>query len=298
MKSARPLDAAGIAIILSMSVSWGFQQVTTKWALYQVDPAAQAAIRSAIGALIVALYMRWRREPFDFRDGTLRAGIVVGFLFALEFLFLFMGLARTSASRGVVFLFTAPFVVAIGSRFILRQDALDRRGWVGIVVAFLGVAVAMQPWARPASLLGDVLTFAAGIAWGATTLYIRSSPLRDASFAKTLLYQAGISAILLGLAAVAMGERIAWPWTGLTWFSIAYHSVWVVGISYTIWFALLQRYSPSRLSAFTFVTPLSGIVCGHLFLGDALPADFVFAVALLIAGLLLVTWPARKPASV
>lgn len=294
MKRAQALDAAGMAIIMAMSLSWGFQQVTTKWALLQVDPAAQAAIRSAVGALVVALYMLWRGQKFDFRDGTLKAGLVVGFLFALEFLFLFTGLARTSASRGVVFLFTAPFVVALGSRFILRQDVLDRRGWIGIVIAFLGVAVAMQPWSTPASLAGDVLTLAAGIAWGATTIYIRGSALRDASFAKTLLYQAGISAPLLGLAALAMGEGIAWPWTGLTWFSMAYHSIWVVGISYTIWFALLQRYSPSRLSAFTFVTPLSGIACGHLFLGDPLPADFLIAVTLLIAGLLLVTWPAKK----
>lgn len=296
MKRAQTLDAAGMAIIMTLSLSWGFQQVTTKWALLQVDPAAQAAIRSTVGALIVALYMRWRGQKFDFGDGTLKAGLIVGVLFALEFLFLFMGLARTSASRGVVFLFTAPFLVALGSRFILRQDVLDRRGWIGIVIAFLGVVVAMRPWSTPASLAGDLLTLGAGLAWGATTICIRGSALRDASFAKTLLYQAGISAPLLGLAAVAMGEGITWPWTGLTWFSMAYHSIWVVGISYMIWFALLQRYSPSRLSAFTFVTPLSGIACGHLFLGDPLPADFLIAVTLLIAGLLLVTWPAKKPA--
>ena len=52
--------------------------------------------------------------------------------------------------------------------------------------------------------------------------------------------------------------------------SLAYQTVWVVSITFALWFALIVRYSASRLSAFTFLTPLFGVAAGHLVLGEPL----------------------------
>jgi drug/metabolite transporter (DMT)-like permease len=43
------------------------------------------------------------------------AGLAVGVVFAVEFALLFWGLQITTAARGVLFLYVAPFVVAIGA---------------------------------------------------------------------------------------------------------------------------------------------------------------------------------------
>jgi len=58
-----------------------------------------------------------------------------------------------------------------------------------------------------------------------------------------------------------------------------------------IWFALIVRYSASRLSAFTFLTPLFGVAAGHLVLAEPLTAPFALAVAFVALGLVLVNRP-------
>ncbi|HLN08917.1 MAG TPA: EamA family transporter, partial [Xanthobacteraceae bacterium] len=62
-------------------------------------------------------------------------------------------------------------------------------------------------------------------------------------------------------------------------------------ITFVVWFAVIQRYSASRVSAFTFLTPLFGIAAGRVVLGDPLTATFLAAVAMVVAGLVLVNRP-------
>ena len=296
MSQPRPLDALGVAAVLLLCVSWGFQQPAIKLALADVPPGTQAAIRSAGAAMLVGLWMRLRGERFNFGDGMLWPGIGAGLLFGIEFLFMYTALNLTDASRAVVFIYVAPFVVAIGSHVLLGTDRMGWRGWLGIVVAFVGMVVALQPWAAArSSFLGDACALLAGFFWGSTTLLIKGTRLRAAPAATALQYQLVVSAPVLLAGGLLMGEQMNWPWTPLTWGAILFQTVWVVAITFGIWFALIARYSPSRLSVFTFITPLITMAVGHFLLGEVLTPVFLGAGALVIAGLVLVSWPA-KPA--
>ncbi|MGP8119523.1 MAG: EamA family transporter, partial [Xanthobacteraceae bacterium] len=72
---------------------------------------------------------------------------------------------------------------------------------------------------------------------------------------------------------------------------MAYQAIWVVGTTFTLWFALVQRFSASKLSAFTFITPLFGVAAGYFVLHDPLTLAFGAAAVLVIAGLFLVNRP-------
>jgi drug/metabolite transporter (DMT)-like permease len=72
---------------------------------------------------------------------------------------------------------------------------------------------------------------------------------------------------------------------------LAYQIVWVVSVTYVVWFALVVRYSATRLSAFTFLTPLFGVAAGRLVLNEPLTPPFALAVALVALGLVLVNRP-------
>jgi len=92
-----------------------------KLALPDISPMLQATIRS-VGALPVLLLIgSLRRVRFFQRDGTLAAGLVAGVMFGLEFVLIYQGLRFTSASRAVVFVYTAPFFVALGSYQMLGE---------------------------------------------------------------------------------------------------------------------------------------------------------------------------------
>ena len=114
-------------------------------------------------------------------------------------------------------------------------------------------------------LLGDLLIVGGGAMWGATTVIAKGTKLRLAAPEKALGYQVAISIPILAAAAWLVGREARRICPGRSRSSvITYQAIWVVGLTFTMWFALVQSYSASKLSAFTFITPLFGVV-GELF---------------------------------
>jgi drug/metabolite transporter (DMT)-like permease len=291
--TSRPLDAVAALIMLALTLSWGFNQVSVKFALPEIPPLTQATLRSIGAVSAMLLWARWRGVPMDLRDGTLGAGIAAGVLFGIEFALLFPALQFTGASRATLFINTAPFFVALGSMVFLGER-LRAVQWAGLMLSFAGLVVAFgvpDPTPGGRQLLADSMVVIAGAAWAATTLIIKGSVLRTAPPEKVFVYQIGGSIPVLALAALVMGERMAAiPSTwALGW--LAYNTFWVVTVTFMIWFMMIQRYSASRLSAFTFLTPLFGVGWGHFVLGEPVTATFGVAVALVLAGLVLVNRP-------
>ena len=100
-----------------------------------------------------------------------------------------------------------------------------------------------------------------------------------------------ISIPILGLAAWFFGESITKVPGPLALSLMVYQAVWVVGLTFLLWFTLVQTYSASKLSAFTFITPLFGVVASYFIMHDSLSLAFGAAALLVIAGLYLVNRP-------
>jgi drug/metabolite transporter (DMT)-like permease len=291
--TSRPLDAVAALIMLALTLSWGLNQVSVKLALPEIPPFIQATVRSIGAFAVIAIWARMRGISLLTRDGTLAAGLFAGALFGLEFLLIFPALQFTAASRATLFIYTAPFFVAIGST-VLLGERLRAVQWLGLLCSFAGLVVAfgVPDASRDGKqLIGDIMMVGAGAAWGATTLIIKGTKLRSAPAEKVLAYQLLVSIPMLAAGMLFMGERMAAmpsAWS-LGW--LAYQTFWVVSLTYAVWFAMVQRYSASRLSAFTFLTPLFGVASGHFVLGEPISWAFAIAVALVIGGLILVNRP-------
>ncbi len=292
----RPLSAGAVALMLMLCLSWGFNQIAVKLVLPDIPPMLQAMIRS-MGALPVILCIGWLRGvKFFTRDGTLGPGLFAGLLFGLEFVLIFRGLLLTSASRAVVFLYTAPFFVALGSYQFLGER-LSALQWGGLGLSFAGVALAIgvpQPDVDASVLLGDLMVVGGGALWAATTLVAKGTALRNAAPEKALGYQVALSIPILGFAAWLSDETITHPPGSLAISLLAYQAVWVVGLTFVLWFALVKTYSASKLSAFTFITPLFGVAASYFIMHDTLTLAFGAAALFVIAGLYFVNKPDPK----
>lgn len=287
------LDPAAAFILLGCCLLWGLNQVAAKAALSEIGPLWQAALRSAVAAGLVWAWAAWRGIALWQRDGSLRGGLLAGSLFAAEFACIFVGLQFTSASRMVVFLYLSPFVVALGMPLISPAERLRPRQALGLLLAFAAVAFAFGeglhgPSLGPRQWLGDALGLLAALLWGGTTLAIRGTRLAQASAEKTLLYQLGVSALLLGLAALAVAEP--WPavWSARLLGLFGFQAVIVSFASYLLWFWLIRHYAATKLSSFTLSTPLFGLLAGALLLGEPITPRLMLALAGLAAGILLV----------
>ena len=292
--SSRPLDALAITVTVGLCLSWGFNNVAIKLAIHDIPPLIQSSARSVIAAVLVTAWMQARGMPLFKRDGTLAAGILAGVLFALEFLLIYRGLVFTTASRTSLFIYFAPFFVVLGSRWLVPSDHFALSQWLGLLLSFAGIIVAFglpTPAADPRQLLGDIMMVGAALAWAATTLVIKASALNRVSAEKTLLYQLVVSAPVLAVGAYVFGEHIDSVPSAVAFGAFAYQTVWVVSVTFAVWFALIVRYSAARLSVFTFLAPLFGVAAGHLVLNEPLTPAFALAVALVAGGLLLVNRP-------
>ncbi|MDE2060910.1 MAG: DMT family transporter [Bradyrhizobium sp.] len=289
----RSLSAQAIGLMLMLCFSWGFNQIAVKLALPDIPPLWQGAIRSMAALPVLLLIAHFRGVKLFERDGTLRAGLLLGVTFGMEFVLVYRGLELTSASRAVVFLYTAPFFVALGS-FRLLGERLRVLQWGGLALSFAGVALAIgvpQPDVDASVLWGDLLIVGGGALWAATTLIVKATALRHAPAEKALIYQVAISIPILGMAAFSFGETVTHFPGPLALSLMAYQAIWVVGLTFLLWFVLVKSYSASKLSAFTFITPLFGVAASYFILHDRLTPVFGAAALLVIAGLYLVNRP-------
>lgn len=298
--SRKVLDGRAIALMLLLCGLWGMQQVAVKVAAPAIHPVMQMGLRSAVAVSLLMVLMRFRGERFSVRDSRFLPGVAVGLLFAFEFLLVALGLVYTTASHMVVFLYTAPIFVAVGMHRLVPGEQLSVRQWSGVLLAFLGIICAFagslftgtsQGFAN--MLLGDTLALFGGVVWAATTVLIRSSAMSDASASQTLFYQLFMAAVLLTGIGMALGQWQEIDMDAIAWTSMAYQSLVIAFGTFLVWFWLLRHYLASRLSTFSFLTPLFGVTFGVLLLDDPLDIWFVIGAVLVVSGIALVNWRAR-----
>jgi drug/metabolite transporter (DMT)-like permease len=278
---------------------YGGGMVAIKFTNAGISPVMNAGLRSAGAAVCVALIALARGTNLFRRDGALIAGIACGLVFALEFVGLYLGLERTTAARGILFLHAAPFVAAAGEHFLVPGHRLTGMRWFGLVAAFAGLAVALVEQllapggGREAAtlLVGDLLCLAGGVFWGLTTVILKTTALGRTAPEKGLLYQLVTSALALPLISVAMGEAGIIALTPKVIGGFLYTVVLVVAFGYTIWFYLMRTYSAATLHAFSFLSPIFGALAGHFVLGEAIGPATLAGLGLVAIGIWLVNRP-------
>ena len=285
---------AAFALMVLLCAIWGMQQVAIKYATAGISPILQAALRSAGGALLVFAWAGWRRMPLFVGDGSLRPGLLAGILFALEFVFIFVGVDLTTVSRMVVFLYTAPCFTVIGLHLFVPGERMGRRQGAGVLLAFGGLVLAFVDKASGGSALGDFFGVLAALFWAATTVVIRASALARITATKVLLYQLVVSAAIMFPLSWLVGERGIAVLSAPTLLAMAYQVVVVAFASYLAWFWLLTRYLAGRLLVFSFLTPLFGVGFGMILMRDHPSLHFFAAAAMVVGGIVLVNLPARK----
>lgn len=300
MKQHDRLDIFATLAMVVLTASWGFQQVVIKVTNDAVSPVFQSGLRCAGAFLLLLIWCYARGIKLFERDGTLIPGLIVGFLFAAEFVFIYWALVFTDVARSILFLYVAPFVIAIGAHFLIPNERLGAPQVAGLICAFGGLVLALRDSLSIPSttaLIGDLMMIVAAVLWAITTLVIKTTSLVKIHSAKTLAYQLGVTALFMPLALLA-GESGITKFDGLVAASLAYQIVIVAFASYLAWFALIRAYPASTLSVFTFMSPLFAMLSGAYFLNERVSPLLWIALAMVWLGIWLVNRPRERTAKV
>ena len=290
------LDGLALGLLLACCVFWGFQQVLVKATIPELAPIFQASLRFVGATGLLWLWCRRRGIALFTRDGTLAVGLLAGGLVSLGFASIFASLLYTSASRATIFAYTAPFWVSLLLPLRVKSEHLNRSQWLGLMLAFAAVLLAFSDGlagtSPPRQWQGDLLALAGGMFWGLTTVVIRSSRLAHISAERLLFYQVSVSALMLPLLSLALGEAWVWSWSGFVWLSMAVQTAIGAFASYLAWMWMLGHYPATRISSFVFLTPLFALLFGAWWLGEPVTLNLLAALAMVAGGILLVN---RRP---
>lgn len=286
------LEPLAVALLLTCCAFWGFQQVLVKATLADMAPIFMAGVRFAGAALVLWLWCVWRGIALWQRDGSLWPGLLAGSLFAMEFVCLFSGLQFTAASRITVFLYTAPLWAALVLPWFIRSERLSVIQWLGLLLAFCAVGFTLRQGfiggQTPQQHWGDLLGIGGAIAWALTTVVLRTTRLTRLGAEKILFYQVAVSAVVLPVLSLALSEAWNWHWSAFTAGSMFLQTVVGAFASYLCWVWLLGRYPATKMGSFALSTPLFALLFGALWLGEAVTADLLGALAMVGLGITLV----------
>ena len=293
------IDGFAVAMMIALTLSWGLNGVAAKLSNSGYSPVFLTLVRAALGGVLVFLWCWWRGIRLFERDATLWPGIVAGLLFALEFLLIFVGLDYTSAARSTLLVNTMPFWMLVGGHLFLGERMTARK-LAGLLLAFGGLVLVFsdklsQP--GPDALIGDLMSLGAGLAWAATYVVIKRTTLAHAGAEKLLLYQLAVATAVAAVIMPFSGPAIRDANAVATW-ALLFQAVYVVAVTYVMWFWLVRHYPVSGLASFTFLTPAFGVLFAGLILGEPLGATIFLALGLIAAGLVLVNHSPKQPISV
>ena len=258
----------------------------------ELAPLFMAGLRSLVASACLCIWMKARGQTLFPSKIVVLHGVVIGLLFGAEFGLIYVGLEYTLTSRVAILLYTAPFFVALQAHFFLAEDRLNSWKAAGLLLAFGGVVILfVDDWGDfyLKALPGDLMALAAAVFWGSTTVYIKKFLVDRASSLQTLFYQVLFSAPLLFALSVALEDPLV---SELSWaggLSVFYQCIIVAFLSYLAWFELISRYPVSLLHAFTFFTPVFGVLLsGIIIMGELISPSLIAALIMVCLGMILV----------
>ena len=286
---ADTLDVKAACVLTVLCLIWGLNAVAIKFSTAGIAPIFCAGLRSVIATVCLMIWMGFKR--LELFPGRLKDGMVVGFLFGIEFGLVYTAVLFTTVSSAWILLYTTPFFHALGAHFFLSGDRLNPNKWTGLFLSFVGVLILLTKHLGPSSIreiAGDFMALGAAAAWAATTVYIKRRLVNAVSPYHTLFYQTLFSIPILFLLSFGFQETPIQTINGLILSAVAFQGILVAGVSYLVWFFLVHTYPISRLSSFTFLTPVFATIAGVGVLKEPLTLRLVLSLVFVSIGIYVV----------
>jgi len=283
-----------IVTLLSLALIWGANMAMIKIGVRELAPMFMAGFRALIASVCLYIWMRARGVDAFPSPIIVFHGIVIGLLFGGEFALIYSSLKHNLASRVYILVYTTPFFVALEAHFFLSGDRLTPFTAVGLLLAFGGIVALFVKDFRTVSLSvlpGDLMALTAGFLWATTTVYLKKYLAHQTKPLQSLFYQVFFSAPFLLMLSLLFEDPIITGFSFVTGFSVFYQSIIITFLSFLVWFDLIHKYPVSLLHAFSFFTPLFGVMLsGILILGEVITANVVVALVLICCGMVFVNY--------
>ena len=289
---------AGISTAF-LCVIFGSNAVAIKFSFSGIGVFTTAAIRFSLAAIAIYIWAKASGQSLMLKKGQLGPILILAALFAVQLSMFYFGLSKSNASRGTLIVNLLPFWILFLAHFFIPGDRITRRKFFGILLGFSGVAfmIAEKKGVAADFRTGDLIILSATIIWSCSVIYLKR--IISAFSAFQITFYSMVFAV-----PVFLLEALLWdaPMVSKLDFKIIgavlYQSLITATFGFVTWNMLLQKYGAVALHSFIFIMPIAGVALGGLLLGEPITSKLLIALALIVAGILVVHLKPRKEAPV
>lgn len=283
------MDGVGLSVLIAVALLLAANQIIIKEVNTGLQPVFLAGLRSALAIVFVAGWLWYRGLWGRVRWSDLGPGVLMGIVFAAEFLCLFMALDLTAVGRAAVLFYSMPLWMAVIAHFGLPNEQITPMRAAGLMLAFCGTtwAILSKSPSGHANIYGDLFAIGGALGWAGTAYIARATRLRVAGPEAQLFWMVTVSAPILLLAAPFFGPLIR-EIEPSHWVLLIFQASVVVAGGFLTWLWLLSVYPTGTVASFSFLTPVFAIGLGYLFFDEALAPGLIAATCLVGAGVYLI----------
>jgi drug/metabolite transporter (DMT)-like permease len=278
------------SLLLALSILWGGSFFFVGVAVAELPPFTIVLLRVAIAALALHVVLRATRTAMP-RDGnTWAAFLGMGLLNnAIPFSLIVWGQTQIASGLASILNATTPLFTVLVAHMLTADERLTGGRIAGVLLGLAGVVVLIGPQALAGlgrDVLAQLAVLGAALSYGFAAIFGRRFKRMGMPPLATATGQVTASSVML-LPAALLIDR---PWQldapGFeAWAAILSLALLSTALAYVLFFRILASAGAVNLMLVTFLIPVSAIVLGSAFLGEALaPSDFI-GMALIGLGL-------------
>lgn len=281
----KPLD---VLIALLVPILWGMGLVVAKPAVDQFPPILLMSLRFGLTALALLWFVPVPKKALF----SLFLVALIGS--TLQYGLTYNGLRYLDASTtALIVQAEVPFVTLIAAVWL--GERLGIRKIIGMVIAFVGIYLIAEEPRFEGQLIGVGLVLSGAFMWAIGQVMMRR--LGEIGGLTAIAWIAAMAAPQLFVASLLLEDGQVGYIMGAdfqVWLAVAYLGLIMTAIGYGCWYHVLGRYEVNRVAPFILLTPVTSVLGGSLFLGEALTLSILLGGALVISGVGIIVIEKKK----
>lgn len=295
MTTSKAFDWAVLAFLV---LWWGSSFAVLKIATAHIPPLWNTAGRLVVAIPVLALVMAARRQPLPpWRDPVWRVYALIGFLgMAVPFSLYAYSAQRLPSAVNAICNGASPIFTGVLAHAFLASDRLTGRKTAGVLLGFAGLVVLVAPRLAEGMTIetaGLIAALVGAVLYAVANVLTRTAPPAPAAAGALMMC---LWAAPVSLAAAILMEPLP-PWPPLSsllaMIALGVISTAIATIGYVF---LIHRRGPLFMSMGIYLAPVFATALGVAVLGERPGWSAIAALALILAGVGLVTLEGRRAA--
>jgi drug/metabolite transporter (DMT)-like permease len=280
-------------LLVGLGTLWGGSFFFAKVALAELPPLVVVLSRVGIAAPVLALAMLGARQRMPRSVAGWRALVVIGALNnALPFCLIVWAQSHIASGLASILNAMTPLFTVVAAHVLTTDERMSaaKLGAVGLGIG--GAAAVIGPDALRhlgENVISELACLAAALCYACAAIYGRRFRRLGMTPLATAAGQVIVAALLLLPAALVANPPASLPWpSAVAWGAMLGSALFCTALGYLVYFRLLASAGATNLMLVTFLTPVSAITLGTVFLGEGLEPRHYLGMALIMLALAIV----------